>query len=115
MKLTKDSVITIGALGEKLFRKGYYIYTGSSMKNLKQRVERHKRKQKKMHWHIDYLLQNNNLEIIEIKVFPSFRREECERNLILQSMPESEIPVNGFGSSDCSKCTSHLIYFKELT
>lgn len=43
----KDSKIVIGELGEKNIKKGYYIYVGSAKKNLRQRIERHKRLRKK--------------------------------------------------------------------
>lgn len=30
------------------------MYVGSAKANLTKRIERHKRKRKKMHWHLDY-------------------------------------------------------------
>ncbi len=117
IKIKKRSNIKIGALGFKIFEKGIYIYTGSAMKNLLQRVERHLKNAKgkseiKIRWHIDYLLANENAEIIEVKTFPSERREECERNLAVLKEKDASVPVKGFGSSDCNSCPSHLIKIK---
>ncbi len=59
IKLAISKEIVIGKLGSMQFRKGYYIYVGSAMGNggLRARVGRHLSGQKKMHWHIDYLLE----------------------------------------------------------
>jgi sugar fermentation stimulation protein A len=115
IKVKKDTEIPIGALGIITFIKGYYIYTGSAMKNLYQRVERHKRKRKKLRWHIDHLLNNESVEILDILVYPSKAKEECERNQKLLNTENSKIIAKGFGSSDCRICPTHLVYFKELS
>jgi len=110
IKLNEESVIKIGSLGEILFKKGIYIYTGSAMKNLSQRIERHKRKDlKKIRWHIDYLLDCENTQIIDIEIYPSSVREECNRNQKLLTRKDTFIPAPGFGSSDCRICKTHLV------
>jgi len=71
---------------------------------MKKRLERHLRKEKKLHWHIDYLLRESEIE----EIFLS-EREECEvakAFLLFDSIP-------GFGCSDCS-CRSHLFYSEDL-
>lgn len=107
----KDMEIEVGALGKYFFLAGKYIYSGSAMKNLNQRVLRHKSSKKKIRWHIDYLLNSENVELQHIDVFPSEKREECNLNAELLKLPGSEIPVRGFGSSDCRICPAHLVYF----
>jgi Uri superfamily endonuclease len=109
IRVHRNCTIEIGKLGVVGFRKGFYVYTGSAMKNLRQRVERHRRPKKKMHWHIDYLLADENVELLDVKLFPSDRREECDHNQELLEMPGSWIPKERFGSSDCRECPSHLI------
>ncbi len=37
------------------FEKGYYVYVGSALGTLSRRVHRHELKNKKLHWHIDYI------------------------------------------------------------
>ncbi|MEJ5306248.1 MAG: DNA/RNA nuclease SfsA [Ignavibacteria bacterium] len=98
--------IEIGSLGKISFEKGYYCYIGSAMQNLSKRVERHKRKIKNFHWHIDYLLDKTKIhKSIEIR---SNEKLECEVASELSKIADGEI--KNFGSSDCN-CNSHLFYF----
>ena len=50
LNITRNISLIVGAMGVCNFKKGEYCYTGSAMKNLQSRIERHKRKDKKMHW-----------------------------------------------------------------
>lgn len=110
LKITikKDISLKIGALGVCGFKRGEYIYTGSAMKNLKKRIERHQSKNKKLHWHIDYLLTNPNVKISEVAVYPSETKEECKYNQLLLGK-KAKTAIVGFGSSDCKVCPSHLL------
>lgn len=104
----KAQKIEIGNLGKIEFKKGYYVYVGSALQNLSKRVERHKRKIKKLHWHIDYLLSKTKIsKSIEIR---SPDKLECEVAKALKIISNGSI--KNFGSSDCN-CESHLFYFKE--
>jgi len=111
--LKKDTKITVGRLGNLKFHKGNYIYVGSALNGFEQRINRHLRKMKKIHWHIDYLLKYG--QIINVFYKESEKKEECliakKLNNIFPSIPD-------FGCSDCN-CESHLFYdfndkFKEL-
>ena len=108
--LSRDAVIEVGRLGTYRFPAGYYVYTGSALGGLEPRIARHIRHQKRLHWHIDYLLQHGY--IIEVVKHRTKDRLECQFNQRVLSLPGCEIPVRGFGSSDC-KCSSHLAYFEE--
>ncbi len=90
------------------FSPGYYVYVGSAMKNLRQRIARHARKRKKLKWHIDYLLLNAQLK----KVIPIISSEKIECTLAKDILKISEYFVPKFGSSDCT-CASHLFYFSK--
>ena len=111
IEIKKPIKTKIGSLGLINFDKGYYIYVGSAMNNLKKRVERHLyssnlgKGQEKKHWHIDYLLSNDNVKIIEVYYNESEEKEEC--SVAEKVKRESFHEVKGFGSSDC-KCESHL-------
>lgn len=99
--------IEIGNLGKITFVKGYYCYIGSAMQNLSKRVERHKRRIKNYHWHIDYLLEKTKIyKSIEIR---SSEKLECEVAMEINKIADGEI--KDFGSSDCN-CNSHLFFFK---
>lgn len=104
----KNQKIEIGNLGRIEFKKGYYCYVGSALQYLSKRVERHKRKIKKLHWHIDYLL--NKTKIFKSVEIRSPEKLECEIAKSLKAISEGS--VKNFGSSDCS-CETHLFYFKE--
>lgn len=113
LQLEKVVRLRIGALGVFTFNPGIYVYTGSAMKNLEKRVKRHKLRKKTKRWHIDYLTSNRNFKVIKTEIFPSTEREECKKNLELLKMPGAEVPVLGFGSSDCRTCPAHLVYFSK--
>ena len=96
--------ITVGALGEHLFEPGLYMYVGSAMGGLDQRLERHLRKDKTIRWHIDYLTTVcDSSEAYES--YPDFV-PECDLARIAAECGAVPV-VEGFGCSDCS-CTTHL-------
>lgn len=106
--MTKSDKLKIGNLYEDAkFKKGWYVYIGSAMNSLIPRINRHLSEDKKMHWHIDYLLKNNNANIKDILFCISDEKIECE--LATKISPFGEEIAN-FGCSDCN-CNSHLIYF----
>ena len=67
INVTKEINLKVGKLGRFIFPIGSYVYTGSAKKNIDKRIERHFAKKKKLHWHIDYLLNNDAVKIIDIK------------------------------------------------
>jgi len=102
INVTKEIDLKIGKLGRYLFPVGFYVYTGSAKKNISKRIERHLSKKKKLHWHIDYLLDNDAVQIIYIKKSEMI---ECSLN----KKTNGTIIIKGFGSSDCNlSCGSHL-------
>lgn len=100
--------IRVGELGQVTFYPGKYLYVGRAKRYLLGRLRRHLRQEKKIFWHIDYLLQTAHIGEIWVK---RGILEECQATAtILSASPMAGCPVPGFGSSDCS-CPSHLIYF----
>lgn len=106
--LEKNRTITVGKLGPITFKKGYYTYIGSALNSLEGRINRHRRKEKKLRWHIDYLL--NETTIVEVMVLETTEKLECAAAGALKKHLDS---VKNFGCSDCS-CKSHLFYSKEV-
>ncbi|MCK4902633.1 MAG: GIY-YIG nuclease family protein, partial [Thermoplasmatales archaeon] len=76
IELENDSKIQIGKLGDILFKKGFYVYIGSALNGLEQRINRHLRADKKLHWHIDYLLKSAKVDSVYYK--ENDQREECK-------------------------------------
>ncbi len=63
----KKSRIKIGKkLGCIEFKMGIYVYIGSAMNSLESRLNRHLSDDKKLHWHVDYLLKHDNTKILNI-------------------------------------------------
>ncbi len=104
LALGRDSRIDIGALGRIAFEKGHYVYIGSALNGLEGRIARHLRKEKKKHWHIDYLLSCRNARVKQVFAKQTCKRVECAIAGKIAAFGE---PVPNFGCGDC-KCKSHL-------
>lgn len=134
MHLDHDLELEIGSKGMMHFKKGYYMYVGSAKANLTKRIERHKRKRKKMHWHLDYFrghcemiaavpIRTSGLPLeswsLTHEPYPSMPSMpdpdievsvECALADAVGAIAEWEVPK--FGSSDCD-CMSHLFGMME--
>ena len=104
--VNSDSTIKIGRLGLIKFHKGYYIYVGSAMNSLESRIKRHLSSEKKLHWHVDYLLKKSVITDVIYNV--STEKIECKLSKYISNHAKS---IENFGCSDCD-CNSHLYYFK---
>lgn len=103
--LNNTKTIKVGRLGKINFKKGYYVYVGSAMNSLESRLKRHLSEDKKLHWHIDYLLKKAEITCI---IYNENKKVECELSQFLKTKTDG---VKNFGCSDC-ECESHLYYFK---
>jgi len=102
--VNKPVVFDAGALTAVELAAGYYVYTGSARRNIVLRLARHLSADKKLHWHIDYLLARDGVNIVDARFYQT---SECELN----AMTQGEFPISGFGASDCvAGCISHLCY-----
>jgi Uri superfamily endonuclease len=112
---SKDSKLEIGKLGRFTFLKGTYFYVGSALGksiSIENRLKRHFSNNKKIHWHIDYLLNDSDTKILKAYYGKTDIKLECD---LLQALHNSSdklsILINHFGSSDCkNNCGSHLLY-----
>ncbi|MEO2068654.1 MAG: GIY-YIG nuclease family protein [Desulfurobacteriaceae bacterium] len=98
--------------GKKFFlKKGTYLYVGSAFGSggLKKRIQRHLKKDKKKHWHFDFVSAQDSFKALEVWIVEN-KRLEC---LLADFISKTEEPVFGFGSSDC-KCLSHLFRVSDL-
>ena len=106
LELEQPTRLAIGKLGELDFEAGYYCYVGSAMKNLKARMDRHRRRRKNLHWHVDYLREASRF--ISCLPVRSAESVECDLARAMDGMADGRIP--GFGCSDCF-CPTHLFHF----
>ena len=102
--LPEGSTIKAGRPADTHFPAGCYAYVGSAMGGFASRLNRHRKKDKKPRWHIDYLLERAALS--DIILCETQARVECA---IAQALSHEFSSIPGFGSSDC-KCPSHLFY-----
>lgn len=89
------------------FKKGFYAYVGSALNGLKMRLSRHLGNRKKLHWHIDYLLEVATFR--EIILAKTNQKMEC---LLAHTLFDSLDSISYFGCSDCN-CPSHLFFCRE--
>ncbi len=111
--VSKDITLEIGSLGEIKFVKGFYIYIGSALSpgGLAKRVERHLRSEKKLFWHIDYLLNSSLAEISAVAWIADQQKLECSISQEIDKLVDLVSSISHFGSSDC-KCKGHLKLIK---
>lgn len=112
LRLQIASTLVVGALGEHHFPPGWYMYTGKARKNLRKRVERHWSLKPARRWHIDYLSTALDSEPVGAVVVPNAAGlSECELNRLVGSLVGNQVPVAGFGASDCrAGCPAHLYF-----
>ncbi|MHC1567329.1 MAG: GIY-YIG nuclease family protein [Candidatus Syntropharchaeia archaeon] len=101
-----EKEIRVGKLGIIRFKSGFYAYVGSALNGIEARIKRHLSNEKKIHWHIDYLLTISRIETVFYA--ETAQRMECD---IAESLSDLE-SVREFGCSDCT-CESHLFFSPE--
>lgn len=102
IELVRPARIEVGRLGVAEFPAGTYVYTGSARRGIAARVRRHLAKEKRLHWHIDYLLASAGARVVEVRLS---HESEC----VLNQRTAGRIVLRGFGASDCrAGCGAHL-------
>ena len=104
IKLPEEQTITIGNRQPMGLSHGYYAYVGSAMGGFESRLRHHLNDNKRLHWHIDYLLQKASIN--SIILCETDDRAECT---IAQALGRQFDSIPGFGSTDC-RCRSHLFF-----
>ena len=106
----RSEALTIGKLGVLQMRPGYYVYVGSALGpgGLKSRIAHHLKAATRPRWHIDYLRAASRPAECWFCIDP-VRREHRWAGMLARAKG-ANVPMKGFGSSDCS-CDSHLFCF----
>ena len=86
---------------------GRYLYAGSARGpgGIRARVRRHMRRGKRRHWHVDHLVAAGQI----VGAWGGPDERECDLVRRLLGVRGVEVPVPGFGSSDCGRCAAHLL------
>ena len=113
LEATAIQDVPIGKLGVLHMLPGIYVYVGSALGpgGLAARVDRHALREKVLHWHIDYLRAETRL--VAVWYARGAKPRECHWSKIIERAAGAQIPLDGFGASDC-RCRSHLQYFANL-
>lgn len=84
-----------------------YLYVGSANGpgGIKARLRRHFRPNKKIHWHVDQLTTCS----ASVEALAVIGGNECALGEILLASKRYQVALQGFGSSDCRTCSSHLL------
>lgn len=108
LRLDRGRRITVGRLGAFWFAEGWYLYVGSALGpgGLRGRLRRYLRAERRRHWHVDHLLDHARVVQVLWAEWPE--RLECDWAGVARAWPEVQVPVPGFGASDC-RCPGHLV------
>jgi len=107
VRLDNPCAISVGRRGTAALEPGLYAYTGSALGpgGLAARIDRHLRRNKRPHWHIDGLTTAAPVTALWWQEGP--HRLECQWAAALGAGPGTVVPVPRFGASDC-RCPAHL-------
>jgi Uri superfamily endonuclease len=106
-ELPRAMNIQIGRRKKAHFEAGFYGYVGSALGGLEKRLARHLSNRKRLHWHIDYLL---NVATVRAFIYAeTSQRKEC---LVAQVLSRKLNSQPDFGCSDCD-CRSHLFFCQD--
>lgn len=115
MHIKETTLRDVGALGPHEFEEGFWVYVGSAMgagsTSIEKRIARHFSRNKKTHWHIDYLLDGGLLPSFAI-YSETEEKTECVLAQAIGQQSQFEKGPVGFGSSDCrTGCATHLFRY----
>ena len=102
--------LTVGMLGFVRLSPGRYTYVGSAYGpgGLHGRLARHARRDRRRHWHIDYLTEIAPMSYVYFRTHA--KPLECRWAQRLLDLSGATAPAPGFGSSDCRQgCLAHLV------
>ena len=109
-----DLTLRVGALGERSLTAGWYVYVGSARRGLRARVARHRRREERLRWHIDYLTTQAECEVVEAVELIDAGIDECALCRALRDGLSATVPIRRFGASDCAGgCGAHLLHVSE--
>lgn len=108
VRLARPLRLPVSRLGAPRLPAGHYLYAGSAYGpgGLRGRLGRHLRHDTADHWHIDHLRRGGRIELV--LALPGAR--ECAIVAAARQWPGVDVPVAGFGSSDCGACAAHLVH-----
>ena len=103
-----NRAVEIGQWGTLDLSPGYYLYIGSAFGpgGVFSRVARHCRKEKRKHWHIDFLREKTILIAVWVDHSPFKLEHDWAKDVVKMG---GISPIRGFGCTDC-QCDAHLFF-----
>jgi Uri superfamily endonuclease len=107
IRLRRKITFESGRIAGHRLAPGFYVYCGSANGpgGLAARVGRHLKRRKALRWHVDQLTTAGDI----VKLWLQPGGSECGLVARVLARPGSDVPVPGFGSTDCRTCRSHLL------
>lgn len=103
IRVARRAVIEPGRLGARSIERGWYVYTGSAVRNMAGRLRHHLGPVRSPRWHIDWLLSHEAAEVEHVVLEAA---PECSVN----AAHDGRVVIPRFGASDCAAgCGSHLL------
>jgi Uri superfamily endonuclease len=113
LSLVHPATVEIGKLGCFKFHKGCYYYVGSAFGpgGLRARLKHHLRGASRLHWHVDYLRKQADIQAIWLS--QDTHHLEHQWATTIENLIQGPVFVMGFGASDCA-CKTHLFYSSDV-
>ena len=114
IEVSSKAKLVVGALGVMEFNPGIYVYVGSALGpgGIEARVARHLKGEKRLKWHIDYLLAAEGVSVRKVIFSEAGRGDECRVVGVLKELGLKV--VDRFGACDCKMgCGGHLLHCGE--
>ena len=104
------TIVEVGSLGSVSLDKGLYVYIGSAKGpgGLRARLRRHMSRDKKIRWHIDYILSSRSTRLRALVHARTEGLRECVLTPQLEKLGLVHVKYK-LGSSDCRNCRSHFL------
>jgi len=115
VKVVRKINIKVGAIGNINLVRGIYVYNGSAFGSggIRARIAHHLRKNKAIHWHIDYLTSNKSCKVM--KVIACYGKK-IETEVSLEMLRSSFfVCIQNFGATDDKSIKSHLFRARSLS
>jgi Uri superfamily endonuclease len=100
--------ITVGSLGKIQWDHGWTYYVGRSSYGWASRLRRFTDSGQKLHWHVDYLLDQSTARLKTVFPFDEAGERECDLAGWFRDRSGFEPLAEGLGASDCGDgCPAH--------
>ncbi len=109
-RVEEEMTVQVGKLGELVLTPGVYVYVGSAHGpgGLGARIERHLRRDKRPHWHIDHVTKH--IAPTDVLYITDREKWECAWVQALLRRPGTTVPLKGMGNGDCTAgCPAHFL------